>query len=289
MLHYPQHDQIHSFLLIHYCITTYKFTFAFGMISAIRTGRVSMKLAITKFKDAVGPRFETASSFAIFSLKNREVSGRETVNCSGCEGFGRVRILRDQKIDVLICGGIKSFYRDMLRSLGLAVIDDISDSIESALKRFRSGDLKPMEESICSQVTPEIPHEDLVCWAKELFISHGYRVEINQDDFAFPVDLIARVNCPVCGQTVEVAICCGAHIYRPEQEIREFHHALSSRFKAMVYVNFGNPKIRECCDNYGIELIDAGRESSNRDEPVGNGIPLLRNRISGHEAAFENE
>lgn len=256
------------------------------MVSAIRIGRVSMKLAITKFKDAVGPRFETASSFALFSLKNREVSGRKIVNCSGCEGFGRVRVLRENKVEVLICGGIKSFYRDMLKSLGVTVLDDVSESIETALKRFRSGDLKSRKGSICSMVTPEIPHDDLVCWAKELFVSHGYRVEINEDDSAFPVDLIAKVNCPVCGQPIEVAICCGAHIYRPEQEIREFHHTHTARYQAMVYVNFGTPEIRESCDNYGIELIDAGQESSNRDQPAGKQIPLLQNKISGHEAAF---
>ena len=44
------------------------------------------------------------------------------------EPFDRVRLLRDQSVDTLICGGMQDVYEDVLRASGFEVISWVSGS-----------------------------------------------------------------------------------------------------------------------------------------------------------------
>lgn len=249
---------------------------------------MTKKIAIPRFHENVAPCFESASYFVICELHNKNEVCSEIVKCSGCEGYGRVRLLQEHDIDVLICNGIKGFYLDLLQSTGLTVIDNVSTSIEEAVSLYLSGKIKPHDHgNNLNELSCEIPHEDLVCWAKELFECHGYSVTVqNSEEIPFPVDLVAVIKCPVCHRPIKIAVCCGAHTYRADQEIREFHHASPSLYQAKVYVFPGNPLIRQRCREYDIQLIDPDSESANHDCKIDGRIPLLDCPIPGHEKAF---
>jgi predicted Fe-Mo cluster-binding NifX family protein len=251
---------------------------------------MAKKIAIPKFHDMVAPCFETANYFLISRIgKSGEVTERLD-SCTGCEGFGRIRLLQDNAVNILICNGIKAFYVDLLESSGLEVIDGVSLTVESALKQYLSGRLKPRNRTFQFQeLTCEIPHEDLVCWARELFESHGFMVKAGDENIPFPIDLIAELKCPVCGKPIRIAICCGAHTYRADREIQEFHHSTPSIFHARVYVRPGNPLVEEKCDEYEIQLIDTNSENAIKDEQISDRIPLLKKPITGHERAFNGE
>ncbi|RKX29134.1 MAG: hypothetical protein DRP46_07635 [Candidatus Zixiibacteriota bacterium] len=249
---------------------------------------MTKKIAIPKFQENVAPCFESASYFMICEADNENEICSQIVECTGCEGFGRVRLLQEHNVNVLICSGIKGFYLDILESSGLTVIENVSLNVEDALQLYLDGKIKSQVHSNnLEELSCEIPHEDLVCWAKELFESHGYTVSIqNDEETPFPVDLVAEMNCPVCHKPIRIAVCCGAHTYRADQEIREFHHVSSSIYQVKVYVFPGNPLIKQRCREYDIQLIDTDSESANHDQKINGRIPLLDSPIPGHEKAF---
>lgn len=190
------------------------------------------------------------------------------------------------KAGVLICNGINRFYLNMLVVSGLKVISGVSGSIDMALKRYCRNELSPVEPDTTSPaVTEEIPHEVLVCWTKDLFQFHGYDVISGPQEETILVDLVAQIQCPICCRPVKVAICCGAHTYRPDQEIRQFHHTTPTGYDAHVYVHPGSPAVANCCREYGIELITPDSEFSDQDALGSGRLPILQQTVSGHEKA----
>jgi hypothetical protein len=174
----------------------------------------------------------------------------------------------------------------MLMSSGLKVISGVSGSIDTALKSYCRGDLNSFElEASGPAVTEEIQHEVLVCWTRDLFRCHGYDVISGPEEESLLVDLVARIRCPVCCRPVRVAICCGAHTYRPDQEIRRFHHTTPTGYDAHVYIHPGSPAIANCCHEYGIELITPDSEFSDQDALDSGRLPILRQLVQGHEKA----
>lgn len=243
-------------------------------------------VALPRFNDIVAPCFEVARYFVLARIENgREVS-RETIQCSGCEGFGRISLLRDHKIDALICGGIKGFYRDLLVSSGVTVICNQGGTIDELLAAYEGGasvDGCPVVPQVL--IENPIPLDDLICWTRELFTAHGYTVFPGEEKASFPIDLVAEIKCPVCQKPVRVAICCGAHSYRRDQEIRELHSAARVDFHARVYVHPATEQVERCCREFNIELIDPNAKYAHKDHPTSDHIPILQHQVNGHEAA----
>jgi predicted Fe-Mo cluster-binding NifX family protein len=211
----------------------------------------------------------------------------EVVACEGCEGYGRVRLLRDHKIDLLICNGIKNFYIDLLESSGISVIYEITLEIKQAIQQFRNGTLEVKSHSSdLTSIPCEIPHQDLVCWTKEFFESYGFKVQKSAREQHFPIDLTAVFQCPVCSKKIHVAICCGAHTYRIDRDIQEFHFVTPTYFDSQVYVYPGREDLQQYCQDYGIELIDPNVDVEFEKQHTKNLIPILKNVILGHEKAF---
>ena len=248
---------------------------------------MSVKLAIPMFRDSVAPRFETAESFLICLIEDKVQRNSDIVACARCAGIGRIRLLQDNHVRILICNGIKKFYRDLLASLSIDVIDNISMTIDEALQFFLSGDLLiPVDAYNTPDETCTIPHDDMVCWAKDYFESHGYQVAVLSTTESVLIDLIAYMTCPLCGKPVRVAVCCGAQVYRTDVEIRAFHHVVSSQYNAAVYIHPTSTNIEETCRSFGIQFLDPCEDLEDWVATPTAGIPILRHPISGHEAAM---
>jgi predicted Fe-Mo cluster-binding NifX family protein len=58
------------------------------------------------------------------------------------EPFDRVRLLKDQEVDAVICGGMQAFYEDLLRARGFEVFSWVSGSIDQLLALYLKGELK---------------------------------------------------------------------------------------------------------------------------------------------------
>jgi predicted Fe-Mo cluster-binding NifX family protein len=252
--------------------------------------RLNMNLAIPLLRNQIAPCFEAAKQFELVVIKNKKIVSKRTVNCLASEGFLRVRMLRLYEINTLICNGIKNFYRDQLLALGISVIPNINLSVEDALSHFLTGKLKSVDGVQTATHSSElVSHEDLVKWAKDLFTSKGYSVSLYSDDESFLIDLVARINCPICNKQVKVAVCCGAQIYSAEQEIKEFHHITKTQFDARVYVYLKNPVLEKSCVDYGIDYLSPEKADIKIEDQNKSIIPILSRPIEGHEKAFRME
>lgn len=113
----------------------------------------------------------------------------------------------------------------------------------------------------------------------------GYDVTAGPGQDAFLIDLVAKISCPVCDRPVRVAVCCGAHTYRPHQEIAGFHRATSTDYNARVYVSPSQPTIVNCCHEFGVQLIDPDPEIEIENSEPDSLIPLLKGIVTDHERA----
>jgi len=249
-----------------------------------------MKVAIPELNNMIAPCFEAAKQFYVAIINNSKITHSETVKCYSGEGFMNIRILRLHKVHTLICNGIKSFYKDQLRAIGIQVIPNVNDSIPNSIERFIKDELPCITglnyRKCCSNA---VLHDELVIWAKDYFENAGYKLSIFREDDSFLIDLVAEIDCPVCYKKIAVAVCCGAQTYRADQEIREFHHTTKTRYKARVYVYQTDPQLEKSCNEYGIEFLTpeiAFKESKERSKSL---IPILNRPIEGHEKAFNSE
>jgi predicted Fe-Mo cluster-binding NifX family protein len=246
-----------------------------------------MNVALPILRNQIAPCFEAAKKFEILTVKNKKITFSKRINCFASEGFLRIRLLRLYEIETLICNGIKNFYRDQLEAMGIAVIPNINYSIERALNLFIAGELKSYEETVFKAENNSIvSHDDLVNWAYNLFSRKGYEVSSCPEEESFLIDLIAKMNCPVCGRQIKVAVCCGAQIYKADQEIKEFHHNTKTQFNARVYVYLMNPQLEKSCNDYGIEFLSPETETESLDKKPKSAIPILQKPVEGHEKAF---
>lgn len=121
-----------------------------------------MKVAIPRFEEKVAPCYEYSATIAIFTLEGKEVVSQVDFRLESRNVFDRLRLLRDQQVDVLICGGVQSTFEDMLKASGIHVISWVSGSVEVLLERYLRGELEPgmerPEDSACSVKDPQNPN-----------------------------------------------------------------------------------------------------------------------------------
>lgn len=249
-----------------------------------------MIIAMPKYSKMIAPCFETATDFLITVVEDGRIILSRQTSCEGCEGFGRVSLLKENNVDILICGGIKTFYQNILLASGIDVVAPVSADAEKAVELYLAGNL-------CSRIAPDdetnqplIPLDDLICWSKDIFSTSGFRIFSDSEHLPFPVDFMAEIDCPICNKSIMLAICCGAHVYKAEYELREFERvSRSPKFHARIYIHPNTGSIRNRCDELGIELIDPFEESLVKGQPGQNAIPLLKTPIIGHEHAFSEK
>ena len=91
----------------------------------------------------MAPCFEYCATMAIFTVLDH--GGVEQVDfpLQSREPFDRVRLLKDQEVDTVICGGMQAFYEDLLKASGFEVISWVSGSVDQLLASYLRGELEP--------------------------------------------------------------------------------------------------------------------------------------------------
>jgi predicted Fe-Mo cluster-binding NifX family protein len=109
--------------------------------------------------EAVAPCFEYCATMAIFTISDRAVSDQIDFPLRSREPFDRVRLLRDQDVDTIICGGVQDHYEDALRASGIEVISWVSGSVDDLLQLFVRGQLVPGDRQRIPAVTDSPPQD----------------------------------------------------------------------------------------------------------------------------------
>ena len=100
-----------------------------------------MKVAIPRMGETVAPCFEYCATMAIFNIAESGAVEQVDFPIKSREPFDRIRLLRDQKVDTVICGGMQAFYEDLLRAGGFEVISWVSGFVDELLALFVRGEL----------------------------------------------------------------------------------------------------------------------------------------------------
>ncbi|MCG6956166.1 MAG: hypothetical protein LJF04_09255 [Gemmatimonadetes bacterium] len=105
-----------------------------------------MRVAIPRMAESVAPCFEYCCTMAIYTTSEGRVLDQVDFPLRSREPLDRVRLLRDQRVDTLICGGMQDVFEKMLRGSGLEVISWVSGSVEDLLDMYLRGRLVPGTE-----------------------------------------------------------------------------------------------------------------------------------------------
>ena len=100
-----------------------------------------MKVAIPHFGEDVAPCFEYSASIAIFTVRGKTVVGQIEFSLQSEEAFDRVRLLRDQNVATLICGGVQESFENLLLASGIRVISWVTGDVRELLQLFMRGKL----------------------------------------------------------------------------------------------------------------------------------------------------
>ncbi|UCG53694.1 MAG: NifB/NifX family molybdenum-iron cluster-binding protein [Candidatus Latescibacterota bacterium] len=100
-----------------------------------------MKVAIPRLGEVVAPCLEYSATMAIFTVENGKIVDQLDFPLRSREPLDRIRLLRDQQVDTIICGGVQDVFEDLLRARGIQLISWVSGNIENLLDLFLHGRL----------------------------------------------------------------------------------------------------------------------------------------------------
>jgi predicted Fe-Mo cluster-binding NifX family protein len=106
-------------------------------------GGPGVKVAIPRMGESVAPCFEYCATMAIFTIVEGAIVDQVDFPLSSKDPFDRVRLLRDQEVDTIICGGVRETYEDVLRTSGFEVISWVSGTVDDLLDLYLRGKLVP--------------------------------------------------------------------------------------------------------------------------------------------------
>ncbi|MEJ2215972.1 MAG: hypothetical protein P8099_05090 [Gemmatimonadota bacterium] len=102
-----------------------------------------MRVAIPRMGEMIAPCFEYCSTMAIFTVSQNGEVDQVDFPLVSRDPFDRVRLLRDQKVDTVICGGMQDIYEDLVRASGFEVISWVSGMVEDLLDMYLRRQLVP--------------------------------------------------------------------------------------------------------------------------------------------------
>ena len=102
-----------------------------------------MKVAIPHCGEEVAPCFEATAAITLFTIRRHKVVARTRFSLQSREALDRVRLLRDQGVTTLICGGLQASFEDLLRACGIRVLSWVSGSVDELLDLFLEDRLVP--------------------------------------------------------------------------------------------------------------------------------------------------
>ena len=100
-----------------------------------------MKVAIPRFGEEVAPCFEYSATIAIFTIEKNQVVEQTDFTLRSQQSLDRLRLLRDQSVDVLICGGIQDRFEELVNAKGIRTISWVSGDVKDLLDQYIAGTL----------------------------------------------------------------------------------------------------------------------------------------------------
>ncbi len=117
-----------------------------------------MKIAVTTQENQVFQHFGKCESFTVFDIDDGKIKGSTVIDAAGNGHSALADFLKDNGVEVLLCGGIGGGARQMLSRAGIEFVSGVEGNIEDAVKAYISGGLKS-SFVICNHEDHEANHE----------------------------------------------------------------------------------------------------------------------------------
>lgn len=109
-----------------------------------------MKIAVTYENGNVFQHFGHTEEFKVYDVENNKVVNTEIVSSNELGHSALAYLLEENKINVLICGGIGGCAIGALREYGIELFAGINGSADKAVEDYLAGTLVQMSEANCS-------------------------------------------------------------------------------------------------------------------------------------------
>lgn len=100
------------------------------------------QIAVTYDNGQVFQHFGKAEHFKVYEVENNQVVSNRVLESNGAGHGALAALLAEQKIDVLICGGIGGGAMDALKEAGIEVCAGAQGDADAAVKAYLAGELK---------------------------------------------------------------------------------------------------------------------------------------------------
>ena len=101
-----------------------------------------MKIAIATEQDRVSEHFGRCAMYTFFNIENNVIIEKTTLNNPGHAPGAIPKFLKDNKVDILITGGIGARAIGFFKQLEIGVIQGVEGLIEDVIKNYLTGVLK---------------------------------------------------------------------------------------------------------------------------------------------------
>ena len=109
-----------------------------------------MRIAVTYENGQIFQHFGHTSQFKLYDIEENRVASSEIVDTNG-QGHGALAgVLKNLRVDKLICGGIGGGARDALAASSIEVYGGVSGSADEAVDALLNGRLSYDPEARCN-------------------------------------------------------------------------------------------------------------------------------------------
>ncbi len=115
-----------------------------------------MKIAITsmgaKLEDKVDPRFGRCHYFILFDTDTNKFEAMENTGAQGMGGVGiqSGQIMADKGVEIVLTGSCGPNAFQTLQAAGIKVVTGVSGTVQEAIDKFKSGELKAISQANAS-------------------------------------------------------------------------------------------------------------------------------------------
>ena len=105
-------------------------------------GSNNMKIALSIWKDCISTVFDTADQLLIFEPDGTNGNKRTTIKLISADVAGRTNEMKEQQIDVLICGAISRPLENLLSASGIRVFAFVRGPVEDVWAAYQNNRLE---------------------------------------------------------------------------------------------------------------------------------------------------
>ncbi len=99
------------------------------------------RIAIPVIKNQVAIRFDCCEEINIYSVANEDATLRQTIIFDEQNVLKSIIALRDEEVDLIICGRVSQFLYRIIVSSNIKLISDIFGNINEVIEGYITGNL----------------------------------------------------------------------------------------------------------------------------------------------------